>query len=415
MKGDFSRLTFDPKKHYRRVLMQQGRVQVDSDWNEQEAINRYRAEILARDIIGPCGAPLHDGGFKITVSNKGELVIGKGRFYADGILCENDDDAGYLQQPDLPNAPKPADVLKSMPVGIVYLDVWERHLTALDDPGIREVALGGPDTATRSRVVCQVKILPVKTGAGAQPACSSKFAEWKVLTAPGNSTLNARTHPRYQRSENQLYRVEVHKSGVLGAATFKWSRDNGSVVATIERISGNEIAVSAGGPNDVLRFAKGQWVEVVDDLIELLGHPGPLIQIDKVDTATRVVTLKTTPAGIDQRRHPKLRRWDSAGEMKIEVPATDDGWIELEGGVQVHFAAGTYRAGDYWLIPARTATGDIEWPPFQTPNVTQLPQPPAGIEHHYCRLALIQLTRSRLQVIEDCRRLFPPLTEIVSE
>ena len=48
MKGDFSRLTFDPKKHYRRVLMQQGRVQVDADWNEQEAINQFRAEIEAR-------------------------------------------------------------------------------------------------------------------------------------------------------------------------------------------------------------------------------------------------------------------------------------------------------------------------------------------------------------------------------
>jgi len=38
MKGDFSRDTFDHKKHYRRVLMQQGRVQVDADWNEQASI-----------------------------------------------------------------------------------------------------------------------------------------------------------------------------------------------------------------------------------------------------------------------------------------------------------------------------------------------------------------------------------------
>ena len=38
MKGDFSRITFDPKKHYSRVLMQQGRVQLDADWNEQAAI-----------------------------------------------------------------------------------------------------------------------------------------------------------------------------------------------------------------------------------------------------------------------------------------------------------------------------------------------------------------------------------------
>ena len=38
MKGDFSRDTFDPAKQFTRVLMQQGRVQLDADWNEQIAI-----------------------------------------------------------------------------------------------------------------------------------------------------------------------------------------------------------------------------------------------------------------------------------------------------------------------------------------------------------------------------------------
>jgi Family of unknown function (DUF6519) len=425
MKGDFSRLTFDPKKHYRRVLMQQGRVQVDADWNEQQAINQRRIETEAHDVIGRCGAPLHDAGFKVTVNNNGELVIGKGRFYVDGALCENESDADYLQQPDLPDPLKPADALKTQPLGIVYLDVWERHITALDDPRIRDVALGGPDTATRSQTVWQVKILPVKSRQ-APADCDSEFDEWKALTAPGNATLNARTQPPaaadnpclipptagYQRLENQLYRVEIHKSGALGAATFKWSHDNGSVVTAIEKISGQEITVSDIGPDNVLGFANGQWVEVIDDRIELHGQPGQLIQIDKVDSATRVITLKAAPAGIDQTRRPGLRRWDSAGEIKVEVPAVNDGWIALEGGIQVRFAAANYRVGDYWLIPARTATGEIEWPPYQVPNVTPAPQPPAGIKHHYCRLALIQLTSNGLQVIEDCRHLFPPLTEI---
>jgi hypothetical protein len=31
MKGDFSRMTFDPGKQFMRVLMQQGRVQPDAD------------------------------------------------------------------------------------------------------------------------------------------------------------------------------------------------------------------------------------------------------------------------------------------------------------------------------------------------------------------------------------------------
>ena len=41
MQGDFSRETFDRSHHFTRVLMQQGRVLVDADWNEQAAISRY--------------------------------------------------------------------------------------------------------------------------------------------------------------------------------------------------------------------------------------------------------------------------------------------------------------------------------------------------------------------------------------
>ena len=55
MKGDFSRDTFDAVKHYSRVLMQQGRVQLDADWNEQQSINQYRTTTEARDVIGFSG------------------------------------------------------------------------------------------------------------------------------------------------------------------------------------------------------------------------------------------------------------------------------------------------------------------------------------------------------------------------
>lgn len=37
MKGDFSRAVLDPDI-FSRVLMQQGRVMMDSDWNDQAAI-----------------------------------------------------------------------------------------------------------------------------------------------------------------------------------------------------------------------------------------------------------------------------------------------------------------------------------------------------------------------------------------
>ena len=55
MKGDFSRVSYYQKKHYSGVLMQQGRVQTDADWNEQEAIQRRRTQVEARDVIGRTG------------------------------------------------------------------------------------------------------------------------------------------------------------------------------------------------------------------------------------------------------------------------------------------------------------------------------------------------------------------------
>ena len=45
MSGDYSRVRFDSKNDFAAVLMQQGRVQLDSDWNELGALldRRWRA------------------------------------------------------------------------------------------------------------------------------------------------------------------------------------------------------------------------------------------------------------------------------------------------------------------------------------------------------------------------------------
>ena len=219
----------------------------------------------------------------------------------------------------------------------------------------------------------------------------------------------------YHRLENQLYRVEVHTGGTRDDATFKWSRDNGMVVTSIEQSDVNVVTVFDIGKDEVLGFAGGQWVEIVDAESTLKGTPHPLVQIDKVDPATRKITMQTSVAAFKNTPYLKLRRWDPTDNMAktdgIEMTA---GWLDLEGGIQVQFAQGSYRSGDYWLIPARTATGEIEWPPFEVPNTHPIPQPPIGIRHHYCRLALLKVQGGNLH-LEDCREKFPPLTEICAE
>lgn len=60
MKGDFSSFTFSKKKHYRKVWLQQGRVQVDADWNEQMCIQDYHDTTFLKDIMGQCRRFLFD-------------------------------------------------------------------------------------------------------------------------------------------------------------------------------------------------------------------------------------------------------------------------------------------------------------------------------------------------------------------
>lgn len=481
MKADHSRNTFRPEQHYRDVLKQQGRVDVDADWNEQQAINVTRVETETIDVVGRTGAPLHAGGFQI-VADGATLRIGAGRFYVDGLLCENEDDKlDYRTQPHRWDIGPVGDELRAAKAtaGLVYLDVWLRHITALHDPLIREVALGGPDTATRTQIVWQVRILPVPRGtpdreqiaalqtkrtelqtrlaavlaAGgdstaivqelaqvnlklaelnaasstAPLTCDSVVPAWNKLIDESSGRLNARTAstpattdlcelpPRagFQRTENQLYRVEVHHGGAVGEATFKWSRDNGSVATSVESVAGQAITVASVGPDEVLGFAANHWIELLDDANELAGTAGSLLQIEHVPSGSRILSMKTTPSAVDLARNPLVRRWDQSGATASPNGVAITGeWQPLEDGVEVQFTGGPFRTGDYWLIPARVATGDVEWPPFELPNTSPLPQPRRGIAHHFARLAVVELDRETLKVTADCRKLFPPLTEI---
>lgn len=83
MRGDYSRFTFDSKKHYSSVRMQQGRLQLDSDWNEAQDIRLHHERMLALDAIGPAGAPRDSAGFMLSyVKERDDFLIGRGQ-----ILC----------------------------------------------------------------------------------------------------------------------------------------------------------------------------------------------------------------------------------------------------------------------------------------------------------------------------------------
>lgn len=506
MRGDFTRNTFDRTKHFSRVLKQQGRVDLDADFNESGAIQQHLLQSLAKDLIGPHGGSANgeegNVGFgvvdlsmltpeetqrledaQVLPLSPGDFLIGKGHYYVDGILCENEDYCSFLHQPDLPGQPE----LDPNAAYLVYLDVWERHITALEDDKIREKALNGPDTASRAKVVWQVKVadrLSANDLLSNDATCESikeRWSEWVqswrsenrgLLKAATNDVSEANlenpciTPPeaRYRGAENQLYRVEVHKGGKAGNepfdtgsnagyATFKWSRDNGCMTFPVIQLAGGEVTLGYLGRDSRHSLEKDQWVELVDDDLALRGEVRPLGKVTKVDRERMVVSVEW-PEDADlpyyaneqeySSKHVLLRRWDHTDqnsspdhidqESSLHQPFFDpntgtlfisesdnpnsDHWLTLENGIRVSFAKSAgedhyYQTGDYWLIPARTATGDIEWPwerdasgdvIMRNNRPVPVKRPPHGVEHHYAPLAVITPVDGGGQEVDDCRR-----------
>jgi hypothetical protein len=345
-----------------------------------------------------------------------------------------------------------AEELQDNRTYLVYLDVWERHITYVEDDSIREVALKGPDTATRARVVWQVKTKEQEGNrCPSHDGWEDLVAEWQ----PRNrGHLKARARPldeadltdpcimsprdRYRGAENQLYRVEIHTGGSADEATFKWSRDNGSVVFPIRKLATDSeadktiLTLEHLGRGSGFGLEAGDWVEIVDDAYVLEGRAEPLLKVVHVDSVDLQVTLDQTPesqVGQDPGNHPLLRRWDhQAGEPTEEPQLTGNGalqvsegeWLNLEDGVQIWFEPvgrgdqeHLYRTGDYWLIAARRETRNVQWPTEREDGEEVLrAMGPHGVEHHYAPLATISLDGDGLlDEVVSCRHTFEPMAQ----
>jgi hypothetical protein len=626
MSGDITRSTFDPKKGYTSVRMQQGRLQLDADWNEQADIQNHLRRAYVTDMIGsgsgaskvdPITGKPSDTNFQLrlistqplpsrqdqdsgtapdsttapdTAADSGstlntntatefnaataiapgasgsgtkspatkehpitDLVLLPGHFYINGILCESTpgspftvkgvaantlqvvdsltidgqrlskgdwlirdkspslaadqpeavDKNGYLEgwrirdidvktriltvdgpefrdgesltlrrvityttQPDFPEATSLAQGTY-----LAYLDVWERQLSAIDDPTLREVALNVPDTTTRTKTVWQVKLMSLES----QPPVNEDDPEQTDETlAPTNiqtwmlETVTDEWEKFQQRTQfrgknpqgkdyrdlapqlkacarlctgtstngitanrlgNFLYRVEVHQGNdsdtdpfeKRSTVTFKWSRTNGSVVSPIKKLEGDVIRIAKASQDMWADSQPGQWLELLTLAQELNGKPGILVPLMRVSDTK----IEFDPARIIGGAIPdnvtKVRRWDHTVDKAPQgaIPIQTE-WIELESGIKVQFyPERTYRTGDYWLIPSRAATNDIEWPSDRAdddvsnqggPISRPLPQPPNGIDHQYALLSVVDFAgKESVPEVYDQRILFPPL------
>ncbi|MEO3891424.1 DUF6519 domain-containing protein [Nonomuraea sp. B5E05] len=453
MQGDFTRWTFDPREGYRSVLLQQGRVLLDAEWNEQTQITAQHDEVRTRDAVGQAGGPLDGAGFDIVdisgaVPKKtawGDLRITPGRYYVDGVLVEAappaDGGVGHklADQPylrcvgdDLPGLPEPPGDGRYA----VLLDCFNQHVTADQVPSLLESALGGPDTTTRARTVWQVRLVEVAAGATCADVTDPL---WRDRTPPTmtaalpevDSTADPcrlSTSGGYRRLENQLYRIQVHDVGTGGIARYLYSRENGSVVAGLTAIGSSsaagmdaELTLSRIGRDEELSFRQGDLVEVTSPDRELHGLPGHLATAGPPDgLALPVKWAATGPADLAALGStPIVRRWDGPAQPANSSPDELD-----KAGIEVRFGAGDFRTGDHWLVPARTMrlmygisalSGTIEWPEEDN---KPLALPPLGPEHHVAVLGILErgtaAGHGRWTLEESCRRLTPPLTELVT-
>lgn len=457
MYGDFSRDTFDRQRSYARVLMQQGRALIDADWNEQAAIVLHHLRTTSRDVIGPHGGPAGACAFELVTKDLaaklsdadwvafepdetrrdalrkavdgGDLAFGRGRYYVDGILIELDRPILYSEQPGYPFEDEATLEVIAGQAFTLYLEVWETAVNHLQDARLREAALGGADTCVRARIVWQVRAwmpdgirLPPFDDAPPPPALRAR-ARRDIAT---DSPCSVAPEARYRGVENHLYRVEVHAVGKDGV-TFKWSRDNGSVAFPLLALAGGTALLGDVGRDDATCLAPNAWVEITDDRHLLGGRPGPLALIVDVGRDAMEAALAWPDGAVaadydaDEAslRHSILRRWDHAGRRDgdgalaviEDTTSPEHGWIPLENGIEVKFDSGSdwarYTVGDYWLFPARVATGDVDWP---RAAAGPLPRPPDGPQRRFA--AIWDFDPALNPAITDHRCEFPSLCSL---
>jgi hypothetical protein len=325
-----------------------------------------------------------------------------------------------------------------------YLDVWEREITSLDDDALEDAALGGVDTTLRTQVTWKVDLLALKPliDAGtipSPPSCKAFPDGWSPLGTGTRVTLAARTNPveetpdpcalpsegGYRSLDNRLYRVEVHglitKSGTT-KTYIKWSRDNGIHRSRLLAVKDGSLEVDSVGRDSVTAFTSSEWVEVIDERRILAGEPGFFVELGEiVDTRLGITTILdpltlepvldgTEPDTDVLPAEGFVRRWEG-GQPVAAAAAT---WVPLENGIEVQVASGAAQSGDYWLIPARTTTAAIEWPEDDATDDAAF-EPPHGVAHHVCALGIVERAAGGAwTVLDDCRDLFPPLTELES-
>ena len=490
MPSDRSRAPDRTLYGYTGVVAQQGRVVLDRDFNAQQSLTADRIAADALDFVGPCGTP--DNGFAIslpgaqsspptfwsppvevptsppeTPGGAGDFLVSPGTMYLGGqrvCLPSQQGDRtvtySYFDQPDWP-APHPSS---SPPPSfeLVYLAVAEQEVSAVEDPDLLEVALAGPDTTQRLKLLRRVERTGVNS-ASCSAAWRSEIEKWakegwifdpvtmqlkptarlKVgFTNPSgdNDPCDPQATGGYLGADNQLIRVRIDKSG--GDTNVLWGFDDASFIYRVTQITNGDTLTLAADPPDPNHFpATGQWVEVLTTASVLAEEPdesdpanpgeilrvvaetdGALRQLSQPygplpgSTANKIVLSEALPAYVAGSPLPLfLRVWQarqkidpSGGTVTLETTTTDTvtgKTSSVSTGVTATISGAPLADGAYWEIAVRPSTPQGVYPE----DLLTAPQPPVGPRAWACPLAVIDW--SKMQVT-DCRSQFQGLVAL---
>jgi|GEM_PF-3027495 len=397
MKGDFSRFSFDKKKRYSAVLMQQGRLQLDSDWNEQVQISEHRNTAFFRDLVGRSGTPAGNAMTLLLEKETGKLTLTRGVCYIDGLFVEND---------------APVELTKeALPEGggefLFYLDAWTREVNAAEDSELVDPALG-LETTTRLKTEWKLRHKEIpKAGAdkwkeafegGRWPEASARELppglgedNWWLSVSTGKMVLGDR---EVKVKDNRLYRIEIHDNNP--AVRFKWSRDNAAVCAEVKASLEHAQAYALSNNSVPLQeaFKDAAW-------IELCTPKEAGLLLDMRHLAFENGILKLSPEHFDAFKDKEqliIRRWDG-----VFCKEEKENSLKAELGVELAYSEGFYRSGDYWLLLIRDGEA-LNWKEGG-------PRPPEGVVHHFAALASVNISKEgRIEEPKSWHLHFNPLT-----
>ena len=441
MKGSISRFSYHPKARYSNVAQVQGGMVTDADLTEAGQLHQARDEALGAVTVHS-GTPAADGavliddgipalveGWIIAEGKQGALRGASGNPPANALSL-------FTDQADLPLGPEPGNGR-----ALLYADLWERPIFALQDTYLADPGLHGAETTYRTRTMTQLKSLPLlgpdaldkaqemlRVGAGpfagigtARATVTPKSTEIAVDDCdPCADQINAE-----QALPNALFRLEVisvqdDAQGKPITAQLAWSMENAAAIESNKALADASARAAFERKKAVYEFFSEATEAQVGFFSGTHKAERPVL------SATLFPVAEPAVGANGGKPYSHVRRWDGAATLDINGDTVNSplgtGKMALQSGkatltidafsLDLTVKDETLIAGDYWLVELRRYAPEAERIRL-VGSTNNIDAASVGIRHHFCPLFLIEGGKPVALNDADNRRLsFPALSAI---